>query len=376
VRSILLFALIALILPSALLAESSAPKFTGPPENFAGLLSTQKVLLTLKLSTGGAFTGILDFATGAHNVLRGTVNSTGFFSGTTGVNRVPYTLQITGSSPGTYLLTGSAEGKLIFAYSATYSSRQIPAELGAYNVLLASADNGPSTPGGIGYATLTVSKGGSAKITGNLGDGTKFSAGGFIVSGTSNHQFVVYDRGIYKNPTGLFSGILTFGAVPSPAQLNPLILAGGTTTIVLGDLLWHKPAGPGDYYPLGFTTGASAQGLPFVKAAGIPFTTGTLAITGGILGSTGTTQAFTVNTAGDVVVSLPNPGDIKLTINKNTGAVSGSFKQEVPTTPLPKLETIKFSGLLLQDGTDSEAGGYFKSPVVSGTGLYGNIILP
>lgn len=370
----LLFALLTLILPFVSQAKPvPLPKFAGPPENFAGLLSTGKVLLTLNLSKYGVFTGVLDFASGDHDALKGTVDSAGFFSGTTGAKKTPYSLRITGSTPATYLLTGSAEGQQIIAYPAAYSSTGTATEEGTYNVLLSDSTVSDTIPAGIGHATVTIGKTGSAKITGNLGDGTAFTSGGYIVSGSSVHEFIVYKRGLYKSPTGLFSGVLDFNFVPTPVGLKPLIVP--TVIEITGNLLWRKPSVGGDYYPDGFSTTAAAQGLLYSKTAGIPFTSGTLSITGGILGSTGTSQAFTVTSTG-VDVSSPNPNDVKLTINKTTGAVSGSFKYEVPTSRTPKLETINFSGLLLQDGTDSEAAGYFQSPVVSGTGLFGSFVLP
>ena len=374
-RSKLLFALVILILPAISQATPTPPpKFTGPPETFVGLLSGDKVLLTVSLAHAGAFTGVLDFASGTHDVLKGTVNSSGFFSGTTGAAKTAYSVQITGSTPATYLLTASAEGQQIVAFPAAYASTGTATEEGTYNVLLSDSTISDTIPAGIGHATVTIGKNGSAKIAGNLGDGTSFTSGGVIVAGASNHQFIVYERGLYHNPKGLVAGVLAFNTVSSPVGLTPLVVP--SVIELSGDLLWRKMPGTGDYYPLGFTTSITAQGLPYAKVVGIPFTTGTLALTGGILGSTGTTQAFTVNSSGDVVVSLPNPSDVKLTINKTTGAVSGSFKAEVPTTHLPKLETVNFSGLLLQNGTDSVGAGYFESPVVSGTGLYGNFILP
>jgi hypothetical protein len=369
-----LLLLAALFLPLISQAKTSIPKFPGTPETFAGLLSTDKVLLTLSLGKGGAFTGVLDFADGDHDVIKGTVNVSGFFSGKAGGKKLPYTLQITGTSPATYTVaTATAESKQILAYPAAYSKGETATEEGTYNTLL-SVSGGAGIPAGIGHTTVKIGSDGSAKLSGNLGDGTPVTWGGVVVAGNPNHEIVVYDRGIYHSTQGLFSGVLDFNTVSSPVGLTPLIVP--DVIELTGNLLWRKPSGSGDYYPLGFTTSAAAQGLLYAKAVGIPFTTGTLAFTGGVLGSTGTTQAFTVSTAGDVTVTVPNPSDVKLTIDKDSGAVSGSFKAEVPATPKPKLETIKFSGLLLQDGTDSAAGGYFKSPVVSHAGLYGNFILP
>ena len=60
-RSKLLFALVILILPAISQATPTPPpKFTGPPETFVGLLSGDKVLLTVSLADGKILAGTMD----------------------------------------------------------------------------------------------------------------------------------------------------------------------------------------------------------------------------------------------------------------------------------------------------------------------------
>ena len=79
-----------------------------------------------------------------------------------------------------------------------------------------------------------------------------------------------------------------------------------------------------------------------------------------------TSQGFTVANKRMVTVNAPNPLNVKLSINGTTAAVRGSFNFPGSTNTL-----VKYSGILLQDGTIPIALGYFRSPVVSGSGSFG-----
>jgi hypothetical protein len=282
--------------------------------------------------------------------ISGSLNSAGDFSGTYGKPPRPYIVEVTGSTPGTYILTGSADGVMLTAYPAAYAKGQTVAELGKYTALLTGTDTSLNVPQGIGYATVTVAKTGAGSVTGKLGDGTSFSASNVLVAGTNGNELFIYDPNIYGKK-GLVSGYLQFGNPPNGA--------------FLGMLLWEKSPHKGTYYADGFDTTLSVAGDLYDKTAPIPFTSGTLTLTGGGLLTTGT-ASFTVTPSGDVTIASPN----KLKIKVSTGAVSGSFLPDGATKP------VSFSGLWLQDPNDPRAGGYFLSPVVSGTGLSGSVTLP
>jgi hypothetical protein len=298
----------------------------------------------------GKFTGKLITADPNTYSLSGSFNSTGFFSGGYGKPPQPYILQVTGSTPGTYLLTGSASGNTLTAYPAAYSKGQTAAELGKYTALLAATGTGAAIPQGTGYGTLTVTKTGAGSIAGKLADGTSFSASSILVAGSAGNELIVFDPNLYKK-MGLLSGVLQFG-VPAIGQID-------------GTLLWEKPFGTGSYYAAGFGTTLNTEGASFAKGAPLPFASGTLTFSGGGLASTGT-DSFTVTPTGAVTIAKPT----KLAIKATTGAVSGSFK------PAGATKAISFSGLLLQDGTNTRAAGYFLGPVENGAGSSGNVTLP
>lgn len=347
-RNLLLLAL--LILPAA--ARAVSP-YSGPPNTFIGLdLSNFKAYIKVDLAANGKFTGILDFAGGSRNTIKGTLDTTGSFSGTASKTNIPYVILVTGSTPSTYSLTGSAGGELLMAFPLAYSKGQTVSEKGTYTSFLAT--NGTSNaPQGYGYAKITVSKSAEGSIRGKLPDGTTFTASSKIVAaGTTTHVMFLDDSSLY-NKKGYLFGYYIINGTPN-----------------LAELLWDKPAGKGAYYPAGFSTPLTGELFTYSKT-GPMFTTGTLTFGDGGLATTGT-QAFTVS-KGVVTVTPPNPFNVKLSINGATGAVKGSFDYPHMVSGKTVNSMVKYSGVLLQDGTEPIAVGYFLSPVVSGSGLSGAV---
>ncbi len=332
-------------------AYTVAPGFTGAAESFVGISQSGYALLTLALEATGKFTGKLLVEDPSTYSLSGSFNSTGYFAGQTGKPPIPYILQVTGSTPGTYLLTGSAQGHQITAYPAAYAKGQTVAEIGTYTALFTGTDPSAAIPQGTGYGTLTVSKTGAGSINGKLADGTSYTASSILVAGTGGRELIIFDPNIYSKK-GLLSGVFNFG-IPVAGQLD-------------GTLLWDKPdLNKGSYYPAGFVTALGAIGALYSKAIPLPFTSGTLTLTGGGLATTGTAP-FTLTAKGAGTIAKPD----KLSIKTATGAVSGAFKAAGAA------KAVSFSGLLLQDGANSRAAGYFLGPVVSGSGTSGSVTLP
>jgi len=348
-RNLLLLALVLLILPAA----TRASTYAGPPNTFIGLdMSTFKAYLKVDLMKEGKFTGTLDLAGGPHSAIKGTLDVTGSFSGITAKGATPYTLQVTGSTSGTYLLTGSAAGHILEAFPLAYSKGQTASEVGRYNAVVISSGTGV-VPGGYGWSVLTVGKTGAGRISGKFPDGTGFSASSNIVAdGTTEHFLVLEDRNLYNK-----SGVL----------LGYMIFISGTTDATF---FWQKPMTKGPYYPAAFTSEIGLEGTLYSKAKGDPFTSGTINFVSSALAATGT-QAFTVSSKGAVTVNPPNPSDVKLSINPSTGAVRGSFDFPHMVSGKTVNSVVKYSGLLLQTGSTGIAVGYFIPPIVSGSAVTG-----
>jgi len=367
-NGILTLALLAL----PLAVRAAAPHFTGPPASFAGIYSNNRGALTVTLSANGKFTGKGSEYPGKTISLHGTLGASGTFSGVFGNPAVPYGITLTGTSLGTYILTGSTGGREIVAYPNLYSKTN-PTVAAKYTTLITGTDPSLAVPQGTGYATINISKTGAGSVSGKLADGTSFTASGVLVNGTSGPELVVFDQNIYGHK-GLIAGSLNVSRLLSAVVFqNQVAVQTGlvpSPDAAYGNLLWDKQAKKGSYYAAGFSTTVYDNGYLYSKGLGVPFTTGTATIGGGGL-SSAVEQPFTVTSAGVVTISGTNPNNVKLSFKTSTGAISGSFE------PVPgKKPKVNFRGLLVQYPDDAIGGGYFLGPVVSGTGLSGYIELP
>ena len=209
----LLLALSLLLSPAAARADT----FAGPPDTFYAIdVSGDRVYVRLNLMKAGRFTGTVDTVGGSHNVIKGTLDVSGSFSGTTIPSQTPYFVTITGSTPSTYLLTGSASGAIIEGFPLAHVKGQAVAQQGLYTSYLVATSTSPSPV--VGYATIRVTKTGATMLSGKLPDGTTFTAASNVVAdGTSLTLAVIDDRTLY-NKKGSLSGYLEF---------SPTIIAGG-----------------------------------------------------------------------------------------------------------------------------------------------------
>ena len=354
----ILFALLLLILPAASHA-TPPPAFSGPPASFAGFdLAVGKVYFRLKLAKAGRFTGVLDVTGASHNIIRGTLDVSGSFSGIANPSKTPYTLALTGSTVATYFITGSAAGVNFDGFPMAYMRGQTVTELGRYTSVIETSGT-TDIPHGLGYSTINVGKTGNAIISGKLPEGTSFTTSSLIVAdGTATHLLIVDDRNL-NNTKGFLVGYMAFQTTPSKT--------------VSGDLIWQKPATKSHYYPAGFKTSVLDEGFFYDKSVA-PFTSGsgTVALFHGNLASTGT-QSFTISSGGVIKMDTPNPSGVKLSINRNNGSFSGAFNYSQLAGSTGNA-LVKYKGLLLQTGSTTTFGyGYFLSPLVDGTGASGAV---
>ena len=225
------------------------------------------------------------------------------------------------------------------------------AQAGMYTSYLQDTGTGP-IPASYGYATLHISKTGAAMLSGKLPDGSGFTASSNVVAeGTSAYIVILNDQSLYNRKGGL-TGYFEF----SPLGFG-------------GIFAWEKPLTKGPYYPTAFNTLVGIEGFPYSKTIGNTLTSGTIEFLGGMLAGSGTSAGFTFSNK-RYVFNPPNPLNVKLAINAATGAVKGSF--DFPQTASSSSHPlVKYSGLLLQDGTTAVAIGHFRSPIVSGSGTLG-----
>lgn len=342
----------------------TAAPFALQAGTFNGFVGTSG-LITLALQKTGKFTGKLVLDTGTYT-LKGALTASGDFVGQAGQSAVPLELHLNPSAnasiPAAITITGSTNGGAFAAYHTAYNKIVPRPEAGPYTVLLTPAVSGDSVPQGVGMGHLTVGKTGTAKFIGRLGDGTTFSCSYPLVGdGSGGIQSAFYSRAIYAKK-GLLAGPIGYHAT--------------ATSDVASMATWMKPQqSKGSYYVGGFTSGLDLKGQRYVKpvrsmalnlAAGLG--NGSVIFSGGGL-SAPITESVTLSTTNKLTVDGGNPSKVKLSVNAATGDVSGSFLH-----PLTN-KVVKFKGILSQNPTSPEAGGYFLGPVVGGAGLSGRFHL-
>ena len=259
------------------------------------------------------------------------------------------------SIDGDYLLSGTAAGIALTAYSAAYGGYRLAMERGAYTLLLSATDPGAGVPQGAGYATLTVTNTGGVTLGGSLPDGEGFTNTGFLVRGESGDEVLLYKSLTYPSVTvkgteGLLVGGLTFEKAQGTSDLS-------------GTVEWVKPAQSKGEYQAPLDTNLNVIGSVYVPPAkgecALPaFTSGTLALSDAGALATPLDQGV-VNSKGTLVLTKPLMDQLKLTVNNSTGVFKGSFVY-------PGKRTVTdFTGVLFQDQGFGE--GFFLGPDGSGT---------
>jgi hypothetical protein len=318
---------------------------------------------TLNLMTSGAFTGKI-MTSGSTYILPTTakfdVGGQVEFTIPTKVNTLTFNLQLDISDPASQQITGTVSGgdwtAGLTADRAVFSTSENKAMNfeGQYTLAIAGSEDGATSPSGFGCATLSINSAGLIAMAGNLADGTSINQS---VSTSKDGRWPFYAS--YTKPPvgngGAAFGWITFSNEPASAL-------GGT-------MYWFRPAGKTPtVYQSGFTNMASIVGSAY-----IPTEKPLLALSGGQVTLDGGNLPFSITnqitlSANDTITvphTAENTNKLALTINKTTGAISGSFAN--PSNPK---KTITVKGVLLQNQTN--AVGYFLGTNYSGAFLLEN----
>ena len=295
---------------------------------YTGLVQTNPAehassgLIQIILAKSGAFAGNLTLA-GTKTAFKGKFDSAGIATAT--VANVSLALH-----------ADSEHGRITGTVTGRDFTSELLAELpsgssqlqGTYTLAFSSADAASTNvPQGFGFATLTVSRTGSASLSGVLNDGTKLKATAPLsLSGT----WPLYVS-LYKT-AGVYDG----------ACIGWVSIDTNSTTAVVD---WFAPASK-----------AYAAFTNALLVTGSQYTTGPqlggrwdLTLSGGGTPSN-IVQTVTLGASGKV--SGANP--LALKVAPKTGAFSGSFK------PTASGKAIPFNGLLLQEQTGGV--GLFQIP--------------
>jgi O-glycosyl hydrolase len=236
----------------------------------------------------------------------------------------------------------------LHAYRAGFDGRAHKAPFAnKYTLAIPGSDDSSLSPGGDGFARVTVGANGVVRSLTSLADGTSLSQS---VPVSSQGWWPLYSAP-YRG-RGLVLSWLTFAT-------NPV------ATNVGGDLVWVKPAMQGTrYYAAGFTNMPYAQGSLYVTPSGangsaLSLTNGQMTFSGGNLSSS-VTNLFSLSNGS----KFKNLGNNKLSVTfaKPNGMFSGIVT--VPDTG----KTKPFKGAVLQN--QGVGSGYFL-----GTNQSGRVLL-
>lgn len=345
---------------------------TGMVGSFTGLIARDATAngglgsrLTLTTTTIGGFTA---------KVMTGgtTKSATGYLAATAPQIQVLVagsllSLTLDGQ---TSLLGGTHGAAMVQGWRQTWHSTNHPAasHAGYYSVGLDLADAGDDgiegIPQGSGYAAFTIATGGTITVAGKTADGQAMTSAGFM--GPSG-QIAIY-QSLYGSK-GTIAGAVTVGLDPDDAFLE------NTAT---GTLTWQKPAttarayksafGPLNLSATGKYLAPSAKGhvvlgLPNPGNAALNFLDGglSLAKTDPNINefSYSSTNVVTLPAAG----SGDNPARATLSINKATGAFTGTFTLVEPSPLLSR--KVTYYGMIVRPTTGTAKGaGWFLLPQI------------
>jgi uncharacterized repeat protein (TIGR03803 family) len=330
---------------NGLAIQTNAP--SAPSSGFLNLVLTVSGSFQAKLTMGGlrsTFRGQFDVPGNATNAVpRKTGNP---------LQVIMHLNEAGGSNE----ITGTVSNNLFTSQllaDPTYSLTNHYPLAGRYTFTLAPANTNDTTvPQGFGYGTLTVSKTGSGRLSGVLGDGTKIKAN---VPVSSFDTFPFYNA-IYNQKQGSCVGWLTI--TTNAASTNATLDAA---------VDWIKlPAAKDRFYPAGFATTVTLTGASFVKPSkGGPTVAGNAHV---ILGGGNTlsniVKSVVISSNGFVTVTSPDTDQLALFIVPTTGQFLGSFFN----TAINKRAAL--NGLMVQTNNSTSGGGLFL-----GTNQTGFVIL-
>jgi PKD repeat protein len=246
---------------------------------------------------------------------------------------------------------GNGWTSTLLAGRADFNARTNPAtnSAGRYTLIFPPGPTAPtSQPGGYGYATLTNNLAGHVALSGRLADNAAVSQS---VSVSKDGNIPLYVS-LYSRK-GLLMGWLT---LTNNSSNNP------PKSILGANLAWIKPGGrAGTLYAAGFTNTnitvlGSFYSAPQAGANNFALTNGTLTLSNGGLTSGLVFSNLTIT--GD---KLNAPGnEVTGTITPGTGVLTLTFR------PSGASSDITAKGVVLQDGADTNAAGWFLGADQSG----------
>jgi hypothetical protein len=230
-------------------------------------------------------------------------------------------------------LSGTVSGSNWSSSLLAFPQTAAPALASNYTLTMYTSESATNSPSGAGYAAVTVDSKGSITSVGHMPDGAAFSQQAALTAG----GLWPFYSSLYSGSGSVF-GWFQFVKNSGPTNLNSV---------------WICPANasPLPAYSAGFTNSLYAASSPFSASAkpSLNLSQGTLVLGGGDLPQSITNQ-FTLDT-NNVFAVTQNTNNIQITVNTNSGVLSGSFYD------FNRNVTVPVYGTVLQKQVEAE--GYF-----------------
>jgi len=350
--------------------------FTGYVERNAGLGQNLGGAITFTTTGKGQLTGTLVLGATSYP-FKGQLNGIPGADATVSISipraglsplQLQLTLPINGDA-----VTGTLNSSVAVTAWRSPWSNTAPATrfAGAYTFAL-EAPVGSGWPAGYSTGTVSIATTGVANWTLQPADGSPALKGTSIVA--ADGSMPLYAP--IKSPLGSFVGRLTLPdntAPNSPITGTVSWLRGSTTS---ADLANAAGFGPVTLTPHGGRYAAPASGSLLLALPATPATPANASldfdgddVNLGVQKTALMPFIFTLASGNKVVLPLPNPTALKLTLNPGTGQFNGSFTVTDPNPLSPSTNVKragKFSGVLLPQ--ESVGAGFFVLPALPGSG--------
>ncbi len=271
---------------------------------------------------------------------------------------------------GANLVGGTYDAAVVTGWRQTWNAITHPAtqRVGYYSAGITLADAGnigvEGIPQGDGYVTFTMTGSGTFTLAGRTADGQSISSSGFV---GPIGEMLMY-RPLYSN-RGSLTGTMRLDVDPGLQY---------TENIVSGSLTWLKPKNTSRAYAAGFgplnlsaygkylsvsASGHVVLGLPAAGTAALKFFDGglSLAAIDPDIASFGysSTYVVTMPKAG----TADNPAKATLSINRASGAASGTFTLQEASPKLTR--TVTWYGMIVRPASGTaKATGAFLLPQI------------